>query len=195
MHLGSDGSSAVVEHYIDIPPSPHAHRVQVSSSPKKHVISVERYDLLETMAAHAEEDTTSITARLSALNLYARPNGLPPPASPARKRETSPSDVFATAVPTPSHFAHPEPVVDTQVVADGTPTDGTPVDEHDYIPVHLRWVGGRRDRASYAVPLYIRELYPADVTDRCGWKEQRYYVVVRGYETGIFFDFWCVHSS
>lgn len=182
----------MVEHYIDIPPSTQAHRVQVSSSPKKHVVSIERYDLLQTTAARAEEDGTSIAARLNALNLYARPNGLPP-ASPARKRETtSPSDVFVTAVPTPSR---PESVVDTQIARDDTPTDGTPVDEHDYIPIHLRWVGGQRNRASYAVPQYIRELYPADVTDRRGWKEKRYYVVIRGYETGIFFDFWYVDSS
>lgn len=189
----------MVEHYIDIPPSVHTHCVQVSSSPKKHVVSVERYDLLQTTAARAEEDDTLIAARLNALNLYARPNGLTP-ASPARKRDTtSPSDVFVTAIPTPSHSAHPESVADNQVIVDGTPTDGTPtdstpIDEQDYIPVHLRWVGGRRDRASYAVPQYIRELYPSDVTDWRGWKEKRYYVVVRGYEIGIFFDFWYAHS-
>ncbi|KAF4582630.1 hypothetical protein EYR40_002553 [Pleurotus pulmonarius] len=173
----STGNSVVVEHSIEIPPSAHGHRVQVSSSPKKHVVTVERCDLLK-IPTRAEEDEQLITARLSALNLYARPNGLPS-TSPCNR--TSTPDVFVTAEPSPAHFAHPRltpgPVGATQEVDDDTSIDGTPVDE-DYIPVHLRWVGGCRDRASYAVPRDIQALYPADSTDRRGWKEQKYYVVV-----------------
>ncbi|KAF9488571.1 hypothetical protein BDN71DRAFT_1512923 [Pleurotus eryngii] len=183
--LGFNHTPAVVEHYIDIPPSAHAHRIQVSFTPKKQVVSVERYDLLE--------DHSSIAAQLDALSLQAQPNG-PIPSSPSNRETTPLTDAFVTAEPSPVHSAHPELAAGAvQEVADSGALidDGTPVDEKDYVPVHLRWVGGgRRNRASYAVPQDIRETYPPNSADRRGWKDQRYYVVVRGYETGIFYDFW-----
>lgn len=150
---------------------------------------MERYDILE--------DHSSIAAQLDALSLQAQPNG-PIPSSPSNRETTPLTDAFVTAEPSPVHSAHPELAAGAvQEVADGGALidDGTPVDEKDYVPVHLRWVGGgRRNRASYAVPQDIRETYPPNSADRRGWKDQRYYVVVRGYETGIFYDFWCVHS-
>ncbi len=142
---------------------------------------------MQQTSAHADKDETSISERLAALTLRSRLNG--PLASSQRKRETSPSsDVFVTAAPSPAH-----PVLSRTpvTVVDGDVDDGTPVDEEDYIPVHLRWAGrGRRDRTSYAVPREIRELYPPNSMDRQGWKERKYYVVIRGYEIGIFYDFW-----
>lgn len=146
---------------------------------------MERFDLQQASRIPDEQDTL-IAARLEALNLHARPNL--PVASPCKHEPISPSDVFVTASPTPAR-PPPVPLVETQET-NGDLVDGTPVDEVDYIPVHLRWAGGRRTRASYAVPRDIRANYPPDNNDRQGWKQQRYYVVIRGYEVGIFYDFW-----
>jgi hypothetical protein len=51
--------------------------------------------------------------------------------------------------------------------------------------------GARNVHARHAVSDTFKAMYPSD-PDSDGWKEQKWYVVRRGLEVGIFYDYWLV---
>jgi hypothetical protein len=88
----------------------------------------------------------------------------------------------ATGGEDPFELAASEVAVPAVVV----PLNDTPYFEHRSISVDIVDVFER-----HAVPDEFKELYPADPLG-IGWKVQKWYIVRRGLETGIFHDFWCV---
>ncbi|KAJ8489443.1 hypothetical protein ONZ45_g13580 [Pleurotus djamor] len=78
------------------------------------------------------------------------------------------------------------PAVD-DLVAQLAALEVRPLDDVPYVPLHLREAGDRRRRQNWRVPDDIRAIYPPVRSFR---PIERWYVVARGYETGIVYDTW-----
>ena len=74
------------------------------------------------------------------------------------------------------------------------PVRDEPVLEGNYIPIHCRPLRLPRSQLPlnerYAVPADILAMYRPDPEKGYGFRERRWYVVWRGLELGIFYDFW-----
>jgi hypothetical protein len=66
-----------------------------------------------------------------------------------------------------------------------------PANARDWIPAYRRhhYGGQPEHRDCFSVPEETLEAIPP-VTLK-GWRDKKWYVVARGYDIGVFFDYWC----
>jgi hypothetical protein len=98
-----------------------------------------------------------------------------------------------TPAPTPGQRAVP-PHYNNSVTDSNNQFVHPPANARDWIPAHRRHhYGGRlEDRHHFAVPQETLTVIPPNLGSK-GWRNKRWYVVARGYDIGIFFDFWYAH--
>jgi hypothetical protein len=72
-----------------------------------------------------------------------------------------------------------------------------PANPSDWVPAHRRHhYGGRIEHLiHFSVPDDTRTALPSKFGVGKGWKVKKWYVVMRGYDVGIFFDYWYVQRA